>query len=45
MLDHRTFNVIVVRDGHGTGIASTSEPDAVVEYDGKAASISVKPKM
>jgi len=44
MLDHRTFRVVVVRDGHGTGIASSQEPDATVEYDGKAASVQLKPK-
>ncbi len=44
MLEHRTFRVVVVRDGHGTGINSSAEPDATVEYDGKAASVQVKPK-
>jgi len=39
MLEHRTFRVVVVRDGHGTGIASSSEPDATVEYEGKAVSL------
>ena len=39
------FHIVIVRDGHGTGIASTSEPDATVEYDGKAASVRVQPKM
>ena len=45
MLDHRTFNVVVVRSGQGTGIASTSVHDASIEYVGKAASIHVQPKM
>jgi alpha-D-xyloside xylohydrolase len=45
MLEHRTFRAVIVRDGHGTGIASSPEPDAAVEYDGKAAAIQVKPKM
>jgi alpha-D-xyloside xylohydrolase len=45
MLEHRTFRVVIVRDGHGTGIASSSEVDANVAYDGKAASIHVQPKM
>jgi alpha-D-xyloside xylohydrolase len=44
MLEHRTFRAIIVRDGHGTGIASSPEPDAAVEYDGKAAAIQVKAK-
>jgi alpha-D-xyloside xylohydrolase len=42
MLAHRTFRVVVVRDGHGTGIASSSEPDATVEYQGKATSVTVR---
>jgi len=45
MLEHRTFRIVIVREGHGTGIASTSEPDATVEYNGKAASAHVQPKM
>jgi alpha-D-xyloside xylohydrolase len=45
MLDHRTFTVVVVRQGHGAGIASPSEPDAFLEYRGKAAVIHVQPKM
>jgi hypothetical protein len=45
MLEHRTFRVVVVRDGHGTGIANSAEPDATVAYDGKAASVHVQPKM
>ena len=45
MLEHRTFRIVIVREGHGTGIASSPEPDATVEYDGKAASVHVQPKM
>jgi alpha-D-xyloside xylohydrolase len=45
MLEHRTFRAVIVRDGNGTGIASSTEPDATVEYDGKAAAIQVKAKM
>jgi alpha-D-xyloside xylohydrolase len=45
MLERRTFHIVIVREGHGTGIASTSEPDATVEYDGKAASVHVQTKM
>jgi alpha-D-xyloside xylohydrolase len=44
MLEHRTFRVVIVRDGHGTGVASSSEPDATIEYDGKAASVHVETK-
>jgi alpha-D-xyloside xylohydrolase len=45
MLEHCTFHVVVVRDGHGAGIASTPEPDATQEYDGKSVSVQVHPKM
>ena len=45
MLEQRTFRVVIVREGHGTGIASSSEPDATREYDGKPASVRVQPKM
>ena len=45
MLEHRTFRVVIVRDGHGVGIASSSQPDATVAYDGKAASVHVQPKI
>ena len=44
MLEHRTFRIVLVRDGHGTGIASSSEPDATIDYDGKAASVHVQPR-
>lgn len=39
MLTHRTFNVVFVGDGHGTGIDPTVHPDKTVEYDGNAISI------
>ncbi|HEY6185002.1 MAG TPA: DUF5110 domain-containing protein, partial [Terriglobales bacterium] len=42
MLNHRTFRVVVVKDGHGTGITLSSEADATVEYDGKAATVHVQ---
>ena len=45
MLEHRTFRVVIVRNGRGTGIANSTEPDATVTYDGKAASVHVQPKM
>jgi alpha-D-xyloside xylohydrolase len=38
MLEHRTFRVVIVRDGRGTGIASSSAPDATIGYAGKATS-------
>ena len=45
MLEHRTFRIVIVREGHGTGIPASSEPDATVDYDGKVASVHVQPKM
>jgi len=39
MLTHRTFNVVFVGDGHGTGIDPTTHPDKTVEYDGNSISI------
>jgi alpha-D-xyloside xylohydrolase len=39
MLQHRTFRIVRVADGRGTGVASSSELDATVEFDGKATSI------
>jgi alpha-D-xyloside xylohydrolase len=44
MLEHRTFHIVRVTDGHGTGIAPSSEGDATIEYDGKAASVHVHPR-
>ena len=45
MLEQRTFRIVVVSDGHGTGIATSSEADATINYDGKGASVQVKSKM
>jgi alpha-D-xyloside xylohydrolase len=42
--EHRTFHAVVVRDGHGTGVSTSSDPDAVVEYDGKGISAQVRPR-
>jgi alpha-D-xyloside xylohydrolase len=44
MLEHRTFHAVLVRDGHGTGISTTSEPDGMIEYDGKGISVQVRPR-
>lgn len=45
MLEHRTFHVVVVRDGQGTGIASSPESDATIAYEGKSVSAHVQPRM
>ncbi|HEX9093697.1 MAG TPA: DUF5110 domain-containing protein, partial [Coriobacteriia bacterium] len=34
MLERRTFQVVLVRDGHGTGGEATATADRVVTYDG-----------
>ncbi len=39
MLKKRTFRIVIVRPGHGTGIAPTAVPDQVVAYDGTAVTI------
>ncbi len=44
MREHRTFHVVVVRDGHGIGTASSSDADATIEYDGKTTSVRVSPR-
>ncbi len=42
MPEHRVFHAVVVREGHGTGIGSTSDPDATIEYDGQRISVEVR---
>jgi alpha-D-xyloside xylohydrolase len=44
MLEHRTFHIVSVTSGHGTGIGTTSDADATIEYDGKAATVHVRPQ-
>lgn len=41
MLEHRTFRIVRVTDGHGVGIAPASKFDATVEFDGRAISVRV----
>jgi len=43
MLERRTFHAVIVREGHGTGIITSWQPDATVEYQGKAISVQVVP--
>ena len=42
MLDRRMFRVVVVRDERGTGVASSSEPDATIDYAGKTISVNLR---
>ncbi len=39
MLSSRTFRVVFVGDGHGTGIDPTAEPDQTVQYNGAAVTV------
>ena len=42
MLEHRSFRIMTVMNGRGTGISPSAEADATVEYDGKATSVHVR---
>ena len=42
MLEHRTVRVVIVREGHGTGIAQSSEADTTIDYQGKPKSVQVR---
>ena len=42
MLGSRTFNIVWVGANHGAGVAVTSAPDQVVEYDGAQVVVSAK---
>lgn len=42
MLQQRTFNIVLVRDGHGAEIAPTESPDKTVTYTGAALTAEVK---
>jgi alpha-D-xyloside xylohydrolase len=41
MLEKRTFRVVWVRDGHGSGIDPEGKPDKVISYDGKQVTVSL----
>jgi len=34
MLQERTFHIIKVKPGHGTGVIETEQPDQVITYSG-----------
>lgn len=34
MLQSRSFQVVLVGEGHGTGVKTTDKPDAIINYDG-----------
>jgi alpha-D-xyloside xylohydrolase len=39
MLKNRTFNIILVKDLHGSAVAATSKADKSIKYSGKAMSV------
>jgi alpha-D-xyloside xylohydrolase len=41
MLKERTFNVVLVKDNHGHGIAPVDTPDQIVKYDGTEVTVKV----
>ena len=41
MLKHRTFRVVWVRPGTGTGISPAEKPDHEIRYEGRA--VTIKP--
>jgi len=41
MLKNRTFNVVLVKEKHGAGVALVDTPDQVVKYDGKEMKIKI----
>lgn len=41
MVATRTFNVVVVGNGHGTGIDVTTQPDKTVTYSGQSLDVSI----
>ena len=34
MLEERIFNIVLVKESHGSGINSTGKPDASIKYNG-----------
>ncbi len=34
MLEKRQFNLVIVKENHGTGVAITKEPDRIITYNG-----------
>ena len=42
MLESRTFRIVVVGEGHGTGIGLTAQPDKTVQYSGKPVTVALQ---
>jgi alpha-D-xyloside xylohydrolase len=41
MVARRTFRIVLVRPGHGTGGGTTNRPDAVLDYDGRPRTVKI----
>ncbi len=41
MLEKRTFEIVLVKEGHGTGIEITKNPDKVILYKGKKLTVKI----
>jgi len=41
-LNTRTFHVVVVRKGHGTGVEVTGTPDKVIAYQGEQETVPIR---
>lgn len=35
MLEKRQFNLVIVKENHGTGVEVTTEPDRIITYNGE----------
>lgn len=35
MVESREFDIVLVRNGHGVGVGSTTKPDKIIRYEGK----------
>jgi alpha-D-xyloside xylohydrolase len=42
MLQARTFHVVIVRKGHGTGVEVTDTPDKVISYHGEQQTVPIR---
>lgn len=42
VLQRRTFRIVIVKEGHGTGREWATEPDALIQYQGKAISMDIR---
>jgi alpha-D-xyloside xylohydrolase len=45
MLEQRIFRVVIVKNGRGTGIESSSDPDGTITYEGKTVSVRLRSRL